>query len=56
MEKEKILKENIVWLLNQYKKELEIEESQDILDQNLDIVNDYKNIICELEFALKISK
>lgn len=56
MEKEKTLKENIVWLLNQYKKELEIEESQDILEQNLDIVNDYKNIICELEFALKISK
>lgn len=56
MEKNNTLKENITWLLEQYKKELKIEESQDIDDQNLDIINDYKNIIIELEYALKISK
>lgn len=56
MKKENTLKENISWLLEQYKKELEIEERQDIEEQNLDVINDYKNIIIELEYALKISK
>jgi len=56
MERTKTLRQNIEWLLEQYKKELELEENQDILKQNLDIINDYKNIIIELEFALKISK
>ena len=50
------LKNNIIWLLNQYKKELALEEQQDIENQNLDIINDYKNVIIELEYALKISK
>ena len=53
--KKDTLRNNIIWLLNQYKKELEIEEQKDILEQNLDIINDYKNIITELEFALEIS-
>ena len=56
MLKDKTLKENIIWLLEQYKKELKLEEEQDIDEQNFDIINDYKNIIVELEFALKISR
>lgn len=56
MEKSKTLKENIQWLLEQYKKELAIENQKDILEQNLDIINCYECTISELEFALKISK
>lgn len=56
MERGKTLKENISWLLQQYKKELKIEEEQDIDEQNLDIIESYKNIIVELEYALNISK
>lgn len=56
MNNNKTLKENITWLLQQYKKELEIENKKDIDNQNFDIINDYENIIIELEYALKISK
>lgn len=56
MQKNVDLRVNIKWLLDQYKKELEEEEKKDILEQNLDIINDYKNIIIELEYALKISR
>ena len=56
MEKGKTLKENISWLLQQYKKEIELEEQKDIDEQNLDIIESYTNIIIELEYALKISK
>lgn len=48
------LKQNIEWLLNQYKKELELEKNSK--DPNYDIINDYENVITELEFALEISK
>ena len=54
--KEIELKENISWLLEQYKKELQLEEQKDISEQNLDIITAYNNIITELEFALDISK
>lgn len=50
------LRENIEWLLTQYKRELELEEQKDIEEQNLDVLNDFKNVICELECALEISK
>ena len=50
------LKENIQWLLEQYKKELALENQKDIDKQNLDIIESYNNIIIELEYALKISK
>lgn len=53
--KKDTLKNNIKWLLERYKFELELEEQKDISLQNLDIINDYKNIIIELEFALDIS-
>ena len=62
MQKEKTLKENLTWLLEQYKKELE-EAKKD--EKNNDCVYGYskdqfiidaENIIIELEFALKISK
>ena len=56
MERTNTLKQNIEWLLEQYKKELTLEEAKDIDSQNLDIINDFKNIIIELEFALEISK
>ena len=56
MLKENTLRENIEWLLEQYKKELKLEEQQDIDEQNFDIINGYENIIIELEFALKISR
>lgn len=56
MRKDKTLRENIMFLLEHYKKELVIEEQKDILQQSLDIINDYKNIIIELEFALEISR
>lgn len=56
MEKTNTLKENISWLLEQYKKELALEEEKDIEEQSLDIINDYKNIIIELEFALELDK
>ena len=53
--KKDTLKNNIKWLLEKYKFELELEEQKDISLQNLDIINDYKNIIIELEFVLDIS-
>ena len=56
MEKDKTLRENITWLLEQYKKELELEEQKDIDEQNFDIIDSYENYIVELKFALKISK
>ena len=49
------LRENIYWLLSQYKKELEIEKQKDVLEQELEIINCYENIIIELEYALKVS-
>lgn len=54
MENNKTLRENIEWLLNQYKKELEYEKNEK--EPNDDIINDYENVITELEFALKVSK
>lgn len=48
------LRDNITWLLNQYRKELKIEKASE--DANNDIINDFENIIIELEFALKVSK
>lgn len=56
MEKKNTLKQNIQWLVEQYKKELQLEEQKDILEQNLDILNDFKNIIIELEYALELDK
>lgn len=56
MYKEKTLKENIEFLLNQYKKELDIENKKDILEQDLEAITFYENIIIELEYALKISR
>lgn len=56
MEKKNTLKENIQWLVEQYKKELQLEEQKDILKQNLDLVDAYKNIIIELEYALELDK
>lgn len=57
MERGKTLKENISWLLQQYKKELKIEEEKDIDEQqNFERIDGYKNIIIELEYALNISK
>ena len=54
MKKEKTLKENIQWLIDQYKKELEIENSREVKDYV--VILNYENIIYELEFALQISK
>ena len=56
MERDKTLKENLEWLIRQYQKELDIEESKDIEEQDLDIIEHYENIISELEYAIKISK
>lgn len=56
MKKTNTLKENIQWLIEQYKKELQLEEQKDILEQNLDILDAYKNIIIELEYALELDK
>lgn len=56
MLKDNTLKQNIEWLLNQYKKELDIEEQKDILYQDLEAIEFYKNIIIELEYALRISR
>lgn len=57
MLKENTLKQNIEFLLNQYKKELDIEnKKKDILEQDLEAITFYENIIIELEYALKISK
>lgn len=55
MKKTNTLYENIEFLLNQYKKELEIEEEKCLLEQEPMLVLSYKNIIIELECALKIS-
>lgn len=55
MLKENTLKQNIEFLLNQYKKELDIENKKDILEQDLEAITFYENIIIELEYALKIS-
>lgn len=60
MEKGKTIRENVEWLLNQYKKELEITKQKD--QESLEcedvsqIIWDYENIITELEYLLKISK
>lgn len=56
MERDKTLKENLEWLIRQYQKELDIEEKKDIEEQDLDTIEHYKNIIIELEYAIKISK
>lgn len=48
------LKQNIEWLLEQYKKALREEEAKDIDNQNLATIWDYQNIIIELEYALNI--
>ena len=56
MKKEWTLKENITWLLEQYKKSLQEEKAKKDDEQNIEMIWDYENIIIELEFALKISK
>lgn len=56
MERDKTLKENLEWLIRQYQKELDIEENKNIEEQDLDTIEHYKNIIIELEYAIKISK
>lgn len=55
MLKENTLKQNIEFLLNLYKKVLDIENKKDILKQDLKAITFYENIIVELEYALKIS-
>ena len=54
MKKTNTLKENISWLLEQYKKELALEEEKDIDEQNFERIDGYKNIIIELEYALEL--
>lgn len=56
MKRTNTLKENIEFLLQQYKKELALEEAKDIDKQNLDIITDYQNYIIELEYALELDK
>ena len=64
MKKGATFKENVEWLLNQYKKELEQEESDDTKHYGRDfsyinkeqMIWDYKNIIMELEMILLCSK
>ena len=53
MKSDKTLRENITWLLEYYKKDLEYEKTH---DNNYDTIVDYENIITELDYALKISK
>ena len=53
MKNNETLRENIKWLIAQYKKELEIEKNDK--EPNYDIINDFENIIIELEYALKVS-
>ena len=55
MNRNMTLRENIMFLLDQYKKELNIEKNLPDKDQNYDIIECYSYIIAELEFALKIS-
>lgn len=54
MDKNNTLRENIMFLLDQYEKELKIEKNKS--DQNYDIIECFENIVIELEFALKISR
>lgn len=54
MNKNNTLEENIIWILEQYAKELNIEKQKD--EPNFDVINDYENIIIELNFALEFSK
>lgn len=56
MKKDLTLKENIQQLIWLYKVALDEEEQKDIDEQNLERQEGYKNIIIELEYALKISK
>lgn len=55
MKNNETLRENINWLINRYREELKIEKQKDILEQDLEIINCYENIIIELEYALKVS-
>lgn len=61
MKKEWTLKENLTWLLEQYKKELEQAKKENSKDCEYgydkdQFIWDVENIIIELEHALKISK
>ena len=61
MKRENSLKENIIWLLEQYKKELQKakEEKTNDCEYGYDkdqFISDAENIIIELEFAIEVSK
>lgn len=61
MERGRTLKENIEWLLNQYKKEYDLAQDEKAQDCEFgyskdQFLQDADNVITELEFALKISK
>jgi len=54
METWKTLRENIEWLLEQYKKELELEKQKEQPDD--DWIWNVENYILELQTALRLSK
>ena len=60
MNRNNTLEENIRFLLKAYKRQLEDVEKDDNYDEiNGDkdtVIWDYKNVICELETALELSK
>jgi flagellin-specific chaperone FliS len=61
MYKEQTLKENISWLLERYKQELEHAKKEDTNNSEYgydkeQFITDAENIIIELEYALKISR
>ena len=56
MKNDKTLRENIEWLIEAYKKELEEEKNKQQEEQDYMAIVNFENIIMELEFALGISK
>ena len=56
MDSNKTLKQNIEWLLDMYKEELQAEQKQNEESRNEDYIWCYENCIMELEFALEHSK
>ena len=56
MKKEKTIKENIKFLIDMYKRELELENDKPVEKRDITHIEDMVNIIIELEFALDISK
>ena len=54
MQKEKTLRENIIWLLTRYEFEKQLEERKE--KPNYEIIEMYDNYILELKFALDFSK